>query len=177
MQGRPLHHRILVSQTLYVCVCVCVCVCVLSRVRLFATLWTVSCYPPLSLEFSRQDYWNALPFPTPGDPSDPGIEPTSVFPALVGGFFITEPPGKSYLRTCWALLSHSVVSDSLRPHGLVACQAPLSIGILQARILEWVAMPSSRGSSQPRDWTQVSCSVGRFFTIWSTREAQEYWSG
>ena len=44
-------------------------------------------------------------------------------------------------------------------------------GILQARILEWVAMPSSRGSSQPRDQTQVSCTGGRFFTIWATREA------
>ena len=44
----------------------------------------------------------------------------------------------------------SVMSDALQPHGLyVACQAPLSVEILQARILEWVAMPSSRGSSQP----------------------------
>ena len=47
----------------------------------------------------------------------------------------------------------------------VAHQAPLSMGILQARILEWVAMPSSRGSSQPRDRTQVFCIAGRFFTI------------
>jgi len=44
--------------------------------------------------------------------------------------------------------------------------------ILQARILEWVAMSSSRGSSQPRDQTQVSHIAGRFFTIWATREAQ-----
>ena len=50
-------------------------------------------------------------------------------------------------------------------------------GILQARILEWVAFPFSRGSFQPRDWTQVSCIAGRFFTSWATREAQEYWSG
>ena len=49
-------------------------------------------------------------------------------------------------------------------------------GILQARILEWVAFPFSRGSSQPRDQTQVSHSAGRFFTSWTTREAQEYWS-
>ena len=54
-------------------------------------------------------------------------------------------------------------------------QASLFMEILQARILEWVAMPSSRGSSQPRDQTQVSHTVGRFFTIWATREAQEYW--
>ena len=45
-------------------------------------------------------------------------------------------------------------------------------GILQARVLEWVAMPSSRGSSQPRDQTQVSHITGRFFTISATREAQ-----
>ena len=73
------------------------------------------------------------------------------------------------------VLSRSVVSDSLRPHGVQA-QAPLSMGILQARILEWVAMPSSRGSSQPKDQTQVSCIAGRFFINWAAREAQEYWS-
>ena len=49
--------------------------------------------------------------------------------------------------------------------------------ILQARILEWVAMPSSKGSSQPRDQTQVSSNAGGFFTVWATREAQEYQSG
>ena len=50
-------------------------------------------------------------------------------------------------------------------------------GILQARILEWVTIPSSRGSSQPRDQTHVSHIAGKFFTIWDTREAHEYWSG
>ena len=44
-------------------------------------------------------------------------------------------------------------------------------GILQARILEWVAISFSRGSSRPRNWTQVSCTAGRFFTFWTTREA------
>ena len=53
----------------------------------------------------------------------------------------------------------------------VACQAPLSMGILQARILEWVAMPSSRGSSQCRDRSHISHIAGGFFTIWATREA------
>ena len=48
--------------------------------------------------------------------------------------------------------------------------------ILQARILEGVAFPLSRGSSQPRDRTQVSRIAGRLFTSWATREAQEYWS-
>ena len=46
-------------------------------------------------------------------------------------------------------------------------------GILQARILEWVAVPFPKGSSQPRDWTQVSHIAGRFFTNWATREAQD----
>ena len=48
---------------------------------------------------------------------------------------------------------------------------PLSMRILWARILEWVAMPSFRESSEPRDWTLISCISGRFFTIWATREA------
>ena len=50
-------------------------------------------------------------------------------------------------------------------------------GILQARILEWVAFPFSRGSSQPRGQTQVSCIAGGFFTSWATKEVQEYWNG
>ena len=43
-------------------------------------------------------------------------------------------------------------------------------GILQARIMKWVVIPFSRGSSQPRDWSWVSCIAGRFFTIWATRK-------
>ena len=54
----------------------------------------------------------------------------------------------------------------------IACRTSLSMGILQARMLEWVAMPSSRGSSQPKNWTQVSHSAGGFFTVRVTREAQ-----
>ena len=50
-------------------------------------------------------------------------------------------------------------------------------GILQARIPEWVAFPFSRGSSQPRDQTQVSHIAGRFFASWATREVQEYGVG
>ena len=59
------------------------------------------------------------------------------------------------------------------------CSLPSSSvhGILQARILVWVAMPSSRGSSQPRDQTQVSRIAGRLFISLAIMEAQEYWSG
>ena len=63
----------------------------LSHVQLFVTLWTVAHQAPLSVGFSRQEYWSGLPFPPAGDIPDPGTKPTS--PALVGGFFTTELPG------------------------------------------------------------------------------------
>ena len=59
----------------------------------------------------------------------------------------------------WKLLSHVRLSGTPR----------IVHGILQARILEWVAVPFSRGSSQHRDWTQVFCVAGRFFISWATR--------
>ena len=62
-------------------------------------------------------------------------------------------------------------------HGLCDPMDYIVHGILQYKILEWVVITFSRGSSQPRDRTQVSCIAGGFFTIWATREAQEYWSG
>ena len=65
----------------------------LSRVRLFATPWTVGHQAPLSTGFPRQEYWSGLPFPPPGDLPDPGIKPSS--PELVGRFFTTEPAGKT----------------------------------------------------------------------------------
>ena len=64
----------------------------LSRIRLFATPWTVAHQAPPSMGFSRQEYWNGLPFPSPGDLPDPGIEPSS--PALQEDALTSEPPGK-----------------------------------------------------------------------------------
>ena len=65
---------------------------VLSCVRLFATPWTAAHQAPLSMEFSKQNYWSGLPFPIPGDLPDPGSKLTSpVSPGLVGGLFTTEP--------------------------------------------------------------------------------------
>ena len=73
--------------------------CVFSRVWLFVTPWTGACQAPLSMEFSRQEYWRGLPFPTPGDLPDPGVEPRSlVSPALAGRFFTTVSPGKLLAR-------------------------------------------------------------------------------
>ena len=90
-----------------VCVCVCVyvraCVCVCARARAsglchsvvsdsFVTSWTVAHQAPLSMGFSRQEYWSGLPFPPRENLSDPGTKPVSR--ALEGKFFTSEPPGK-----------------------------------------------------------------------------------
>ena len=64
----------------------------LSCVRLFAAPWTVAYQAPLSMGFSRQEYWSGLPFPSPGDLPDPGIEPRS--PALEADALTSEPPVK-----------------------------------------------------------------------------------
>ena len=62
----------------------------LSRARLFATPWTVARQTPLSMEFSRQEYWSGLPFPSPGDPPHPRIEPRSS--AVQADALSSEPP-------------------------------------------------------------------------------------
>ena len=67
----------------------------LSRIQLFATPWTVACQDPQSVGFPRQEYWSGLPFPSPGDLPDPGIEPRS--PALQAAASLCEPPEKRYL--------------------------------------------------------------------------------
>ena len=73
--------------------CVCVCVCVSrSVVSDSVTPWSVARQAPLSMEFSRQEYWSWLPFPSPGDLPDPGMEPRS--PALQADSSLSEPPGK-----------------------------------------------------------------------------------
>ena len=66
----------------------------LSHVRLFVTPWTVAHQAPLSMGFSRQEYWSGLPFPSPGDLPNPGIERGS--PALQADALTSEPPGKSH---------------------------------------------------------------------------------
>ena len=76
----------------------------LSRVRLFATPWTVACQAPLYMEFSRQEYWSGLSFPSPGDLPDPGIEPGS--PTLQADTLTSEPPGKlMYSTVCLQIMT------------------------------------------------------------------------
>ena len=103
-----------------------------------------------------------------------GIEPTS--PALEGEFLTTRPPGKS---PTWLFNQSSSTFNSFTSLSRVWLCDPMDCsplgssvhGILQARILEWVAISFSRGSSRPRDQTQVSCIAGRCFNLWATREA------
>ena len=74
---------------------VCMWCAVLSSVRLFVNPWIVARQVPLSMEFSRQEYWSRLPFPIAGDLPNPGIEAASLAsPALAGRFLTTVPPGK-----------------------------------------------------------------------------------
>ena len=77
--------------------------CMLSRVWLFAVLWTVARWAPLSMGFSRQEYWSEQPFPPPGDLPDPGIEPVSASSSLAGGFFTSEAPweAQTFNRGFW----------------------------------------------------------------------------
>ena len=137
--------------------------------------------------------------PTLCDPMD-GSPPRSPIPGILQARTWSGLPFPSPMHESekWKW-SRSVVPYSSQPHGLqltrllrpwnfpgkstgVGCHCLLRTdytvhGILQARMLEWVAFPYSRGSSQPRDQTQVSRIAGRFFTSWATREAYPFSSG
>ena len=69
----------------------------LTRVRLFATPWAIAYQAPLSMGFSRREYWSGLPFPSPGDLPNPGVEPRS--PALQADTLPSEPQGRSLYYT------------------------------------------------------------------------------
>ena len=101
---------------------VCVCAQSPDRVLLFTTPWTVAGQAPLSLEFSRQEYWSGLPFPTLGDLPNPGTETARLAsPALAGGFFTTEAPGKPQesqlprFMTQQDFMGPSTISSALAP--------------------------------------------------------------
>ena len=160
-----------------------VCAQLLSHVWLFETPTTVAHQAPLSMEFSRQEDWNGVPFST-------------------SGFFPTHGLSLHFLH-----LMHWQ-ADSLPLHHPGSPLSPLHKPVLNCAVLFLVAQlcltlcspmdcsPTGssvngdspgmntgvgchsllQGSSQPRDGTQVSCIAGRFFTIQATREADEYWT-
>ena len=105
----------------------------LSCVRLFVSPWTIACQAPLSMEFFRQEYWS----------------------------------GWSEVK--WKLLS--------RVRLFAILWTIQSMGFSRPEYWSGLPSPSPGGSSQPKDWTQVSCIAGGFFTNWATREAQEYCNG
>ena len=75
------------------------CICIFSHVQLFVTPWNIAHQAPLSMGFSRQEYWSGLPFSTPGDLLNPGNKPVSLSPpALASRFFTTVPTGKPLNR-------------------------------------------------------------------------------
>ena len=130
----------------------------LSHVQFFAITRTVAHQVPLPMGLPRQECWSGLPFLPPVDLLDPGMELTS--PTLADRFFTTKPPVKpsSVVVLCCAQLLSRV--QLFATPWTVACQSPLSMGSLQARILEWVVVPSSRGSSWIRDQAHSSY-IGR----------------
>ena len=112
----------------------------LSRVRLFATPWTVAYEAPPSMEFSRQEYWSGLSFPSPGDLPHPRIEPGS--PSLQADaltIWATREAPSIYCCCCWVTSVCPTLCDPIdgSPPG-----SPVP-GILQARTLEWIAISFS----------------------------------
>ena len=112
----------------------------LSRVRLFVTPWTVAHQAPPSMEFSRQEYWSGLPFPSPGDLPDPGIEPRS--PALQADTLASEPPGKHLTR--WGNIQFLSEKSACE---WVPEEIPKRPWYLQRRLLAAHSVLSLRGSS------------------------------
>ena len=136
----------------YVSLCVHVSA-VLSHVRLFVTPWTVACQAPLSMGFSRKEYWSGLPSPSPGDLPEPWVKSTS--PALVSRFFTTAPQGSPlrFLRgrefseastTQWWELSEAAV------------QRKLLAGRRGHRVPEW--------QCSLKKWMQI-CLTSTFFSL------------
>ena len=148
-----------------------------SHVCLSVTSWTVAHKSPLSMGFSRQEYWRGLPWPPPGDFPDLWIQPMSLMSsALAGGFLTTAAAAAAKsLQSCPTLCDPR---DGSPPGSPVP-------GILQARTLEWFAISFSNAWKGKVKVKSLSC-VRLFATPWSAADEappsmgfsrQEYWSG
>ena len=144
----------------------------------------MDCSPGFSVHVIFQaSIQSVLSFPPPLNLPNPRIESASpVVPVLQAGSLPLshqgsyKPPGRCgvySLKNTWRTRVCLFVQSCPTLCDPMDCSLPGSSvgGILQARTLEWVAIPFSRESSWPRDCTQVSCLIGRFFTIWTPREA------
>ena len=132
----------------------------LSRVWLCATPQTAAHPAPPSMGLSRQEYWSGVPLPSP----TAWWEKTNYLSTERIYFWIFN------CCICVYILSLSVVSYSWRPHGLYSARLLSVHGIFQARILEWGAISSFRGSSRPRDITHISCIGRQILYHWATWE-------
>ena len=119
-------------------------VCVLSHfscVWLFASLWTVAYRAPLSIGFSRREYWSGLPSPTPGDLPDPGIEPTTLPSALASRFFTTRVTGSHILthvrHTVHGSCKELAMTERLSLSHGPTCFCCFSFGITSKKLLPW----------------------------------------
>ena len=126
----------------------------LSHFRLLATPWTTANQDPPCMGFSRQEYWSRLPLPSPA---------SGLTSSLLQNHKIV------YALTVLSLVSQSYVTfcnpmDCTQPGSSVH-------GVLQARVLKCVVIPSSRGTSRPRNQIQVSHIANGFITIWATKES------
>ena len=138
------------------CVCVHVLSC-FSRVWLFATLWTVVRQAPLSMEFSRQEYWSVFSCPPPGDLPNPGIEPVS--PALTGRLFTTsttwETPPTSIqhfkmstgILDTWNLVKwyHGWRSLSIKLSAMMECHIPELVNRVDSKSRELLCTTTQEG--------------------------------
>ena len=129
-----------------------VCAHVFSCVRLLVTPWTVAHQAPLSMELSRQEYWSRLSFLTPGELPDPGIKLSSLLRLLlwqVDSLPLASPDEPNNLNK----VKGEVIQSCPTLCNPTDCSLPgFSVHeIFQARVLEWVAISFSRGSSRPRD--------------------------
>ena len=131
---------------------------------------TVACQAPLSMQIPRQEYWSGLPFPSPGDLPGPGTDPMS--PALTGGFFTAEPPGKTRFHCGLVAQSCPILCDLMD----CSCPAPLSVGF--PRPEHWSGLPF-RGLSAARlpcaRWlcTTATRAVPRF-CVWQKQSPQTH---
>ena len=131
------------------------------------------------MEFSRQEYWSGWPCPPPGDLPDPRIKTKS--PALQADSLPSEPPRKHLVFIIIPLNKQNYLLHFINENSSLTDAAKLASGHMankfqsgRARIQNWDwihILTPYRGSSPLGNWTQVSCIAGRFFTIWTTREA------
>ena len=138
-----------------------------SRVQLFATLWTVAHQVPLSMGILQEITLEWVAMPSSRGSSHPKHQTWVSCISCISRWALYH---QHHLHQFSSVHLLSRVQLFVTPW-IIAHQAPLSMGILQARILEWVAMPSSRGSSHPEIEPKSPTLQVSYFTIWATREA------